>query len=191
MAIKVNKTKQELEQSIRIRRDALQTLHSKLKKDSDAYQLWIMAISTLSGSVEVTKLTMSLEHPALDLTSIFFASLGNALMTLICFQDFNNRLEGLVKASSELTSVLKAIRDAPAVSIEMIESYNNSLAIVELVLYPEQRRKYFQIAEAGVVSITKDGMLVKAETYKNYNEAEEAYKVFCEQVDEYIKKKEQ
>jgi len=159
MAIKVNKTKQELEQSIRIRRDALQTLHSKLKKDSDAYQLWIMAISTLSGSVEVTKLTMSLEHPALDLTSIFFASLSTILASLMRFQDFNNRLEGLVKASSELTSVLKAIRDAPAVSIEMIESYNNSLAIVELVLYPEQRRKYFQIAEAGVVSITKDELI--------------------------------
>ncbi len=159
MAIKVNKTKQELEQSIRIRRDALQTLHSKLKKDSDAYQLWIMAISTLSGSVEVTKLTMGLEHPALDLTSIFFASLSTILASLMRFQDFNNRLEGLVKASSELTSVLKAIRDDPAVSVDMIESYNNSLAIVELVLYPEQRRKYFQIAEAGVVSITKDELI--------------------------------
>ena len=40
-----------------------------------------------------------------------------------------------------------------------------------------------------LVSISKDGMLVKAETYKNYNEAEEAFKVFCEQVDEYIKNK--
>ena len=41
-----------------------------------------------------------------------------------------------------------------------------------------------------LVSITKDDMLVKAETYKNYNEAEEAYKEACKQVDEYIKKKE-
>jgi ribosome recycling factor len=40
-----------------------------------------------------------------------------------------------------------------------------------------------------LVSITKDDMLVKAETYKNYNEAEEAYKEVCKQVDEYIKKK--
>ena len=40
-----------------------------------------------------------------------------------------------------------------------------------------------------LVSISKDGMLVKAETYKNYNEAEEAYKQFCKQVDEYIKNK--
>ena len=42
-----------------------------------------------------------------------------------------------------------------------------------------------------LVSISKDGMLEKAETYKNYNEAEEAYKQFCKQVDEYIKNKKQ
>ena len=41
-----------------------------------------------------------------------------------------------------------------------------------------------------LVSISKDGMLVKAESYNNYNEAEEAYKEVCKQVDEYIKKKE-
>ena len=40
-----------------------------------------------------------------------------------------------------------------------------------------------------LVSITKDGMLVKADTYKNYNDAEEAYKEVCKQVDEYIKNK--
>ena len=41
-----------------------------------------------------------------------------------------------------------------------------------------------------LVSISKDGMLVKAESYNNYNDAEEAYKEACKQVDEYIKKKE-
>ena len=41
-----------------------------------------------------------------------------------------------------------------------------------------------------LVTITKDDMLVKAESYNNYNEAEEAYKEVCKQVDEYIKKKE-
>ncbi len=40
-----------------------------------------------------------------------------------------------------------------------------------------------------LVSITKDDMLLKAESYNNYNEAEEAYKEACNQVDEYIKKK--
>ena len=40
-----------------------------------------------------------------------------------------------------------------------------------------------------LVSISKDGMLVKAESYNNYNDAEEAYKEACKQVDEYIKKK--
>ena len=40
-----------------------------------------------------------------------------------------------------------------------------------------------------LVSISKDGMLVKAESYNNYNDAEEAYKDVCKQVDEYIKKK--
>ena len=34
-----------------------------------------------------------------------------------------------------------------------------------------------------LVSITKDDMLVKAESYNNYNEAEEAYKEVCKQVD--------
>ena len=54
--IRVNKSKQELENDIRVRRDALQTLHQRLKRSSDNFQLWIMAISTLSGSIEVTKL---------------------------------------------------------------------------------------------------------------------------------------
>ena len=40
-----------------------------------------------------------------------------------------------------------------------------------------------------LVTITKDDMLVKAESYNNYNDAEEAYKEACKQVDEYIKKK--
>ena len=132
MAIKTNKTKQELEQSIRVRRDALQTLHQKLKKDSDAFQLWIMGISTLSGSI---------------------------LASVMRFQDYNVQLEALVKSSAELTSVLKGIRDTPNVSIEMVEMYNKSLAIVESVLYPTQRKKYFKLAEAGVVAITTDELL--------------------------------
>ena len=159
MAIKTNKTKQELEQSIRVRRDALQTLHQKLKQDSDAFQLWIMSVSTLSGSIEVGKMSLELESPLLDLTSIFFASVCTLLASVMRFQDYNNRLEALVKSSAELTGVLKGIRDSPNVSVDMIENYNNSLAIVETVLYPEQRKKYFKLAEAGVVSITKDELI--------------------------------
>jgi hypothetical protein len=159
MAIKTNKTKQELEQSIRVRRDALQNLHQKLKEDSDAYQKWIMGISTLSGGIEVGKLSLGAESPLMDLTSIFFASITTLLASLMRFQDYNNRLEQLVKSSAELTSVLKAIRDSPNVSIDMIEMYNKSLAIVETTLYPEQRKKYFKLAEAGVVSITKDELI--------------------------------
>ena len=41
-----------------------------------------------------------------------------------------------------------------------------------------------------LVTISKDDMLMKAESYNDYNEAEEAYKEICKQVDEYIKKKE-
>ena len=41
----------------------------------------------------------------------------------------------------------------------------------------------------NLLTIKKNKELVKAETYSNYNEAEEAFKVFCEQVDEYIKNK--
>ena len=41
-----------------------------------------------------------------------------------------------------------------------------------------------------LVTISKDDMLMKAESYNDYNEAEEAYKEACKQVDEYIKKKE-
>lgn len=166
MSIKVNKTKQELEQSIRVRRDALQTLHSRLKDDSDAYQKWIMGISTLSGGIEVGKLSLGAESPYLDLTSIFFASVTTLLASLMRFQDYNNRLEGLVKASAELTGVLKGIRDSPNVSIEMIEMYNKSLAIVETTLYPEQRKKYFKLAEEGVVSITKDELMFNAKIDK-------------------------
>ena len=40
-----------------------------------------------------------------------------------------------------------------------------------------------------LVTISKDDMLMKAESYNNYNEAEEAFKEFCKQVDEYIKNK--
>jgi len=166
MAINVNKTKQELEQSVRIRRDSLQTLHRRLKKDSDAFQLWIMGISTLSGSIEVAKMSLELQTPALDLTSIFFASICTILAAVMRFKDYNNKLESLVKSSSELTNVLKSIRDSPNVNIEMIEKYNQSLAIVETVLYPDQRKKYFALAEKGIVLITKDELIFNSKIDK-------------------------
>ena len=40
-----------------------------------------------------------------------------------------------------------------------------------------------------LITISRDGMLIKAETYSNYNEAEESYKEVCKQVDKYINKK--
>ena len=40
-----------------------------------------------------------------------------------------------------------------------------------------------------LVTISKDDMLMKAESYNNYNDAEEAYKEACKQVDEYLKMK--
>ena len=159
--IRVNKSKQELENDIRVRRDALQTLHQRLKRSSDNFQLWIMAISTLSGSIEVTKLTLGIEEPALDLTSIFMASVTTVIASYMRFKDFNNRMEILIKASSDLTSVLKAIRDAPAISVEMVESYNECLAVVERSLYPDQRKEFFAIANKGVLAITKNELQFK------------------------------
>tara|TARA_R110002020_G_scaffold30228_1_gene95032 strand:+ start:121 stop:729 length:609 start_codon:yes stop_codon:yes gene_type:complete len=159
--IRVNKSKQELENDIRIRRDSLQSLHQRLKKSSDNFQLWIMAISTLSGSIEVTKMTLNIEQPALDLTSIFMASVTTVIASYMRFMDFNSRMEVLVKASSDLTNVLKAIRDAPVISTEMIESYNECLAVVERSLYPDQRKEFFAIANKGVLSITKSELEFK------------------------------
>ncbi len=159
--IRVNKSKQELENDIRVRRDALQTLHQRLKRSSDNFQLWIMAISTLSGSIEVTKLTLGIEEPGLDLTSIFMASVTTVIASYMRFKDFNNRMEILIKASSDLTNVLKAIRDAPAISIEMVESYNECLAVVERSLYPDQRKQFFAIANKGVLAITKNELQFK------------------------------
>jgi len=40
-----------------------------------------------------------------------------------------------------------------------------------------------------LVTITKDDNLLRADTYSNYNEAEDKYKEVCKQVDEYLKKK--
>ena len=40
-----------------------------------------------------------------------------------------------------------------------------------------------------LVTITKDDNLLRADTYSNYNEAEDKYKEICKQVDEYLKKK--
>ena len=159
--IRVNKSKTELENDIRVRRDALQTLHQRLKRSSDNFQLWIMAISTLSGSIEVTKLTLGIEEPVLDLTSIFMASVTTVIASYMRFKDFNNRMEILIKASSDLTSVLKAIRDAPAISVEMVESYNECLAVVERSLYPDQRKEFFAIANKGVLAITKNELQFK------------------------------
>ena len=159
--IRVNKSKQELENDIRVRRDALQTLHQRLKRSSDNFQLWIMAISTLSGSVEVTKLTLGIEEPGLDLTSIFMASVTTVIASYMRFKDFNNRMEILIKASSDLTNVLKSIRDAPAISTEMVEAYNECLAVVERSLYPDQRKQFFAIANKGVLAITKNELQFK------------------------------
>ena len=159
--IRVNKSKQELENDIRVRRDSLQTLHQRLKRESDRFNLWIMAISTLSGSVEVTKLTLGIEEPALDLTSIFMASLTTLIASYSRFKDLVARMEVLIKASSDLTNVLKAIRDAPAISVEMVESYNECLAVVERSLYPDQRREFFAIANKGVLAITTNELKFK------------------------------
>ena len=159
--IRVNKSKQELENDIRVRRDALQTLHQRLKRSSDNFQLWIMAISTLSGSVEVTKLTLGIEEPGFDLTSIFMASVTTVIASYMRFKDFNNRMEILIKASSDLTNVLKSIRDAPAISTEMVEAYNECLAVVERSLYPDQRKQFFAIANKGVLAITKNELQFK------------------------------
>ena len=159
--IRVNKSKQELENDIRVRRDALQTLHQRLKRSSDNFQLWIMAISTLSGSIEVTKLTLGIEEPGLDLTSIFMASVTTVIASYMRFKDFNARMEILIKASSDLTNVLKAIRDAPAISVGMVESYNECLAVVERSLYPDQRKEFFAIANKGVLAITTNELKFK------------------------------
>ena len=159
--IRVNKSKQELENDIRVRRDSLQTLHQRLKRSSDNFQLWIMAISTLSGSIEVTKLTLGIEEPVLDLTSIFMASVTTVIASYMRFKDFNNRMEILIKASSDLTNVLKSIRDAPAISVEMVEAYNECLAVVERSLYPDQRKQFFAIANKGVLAITKNELQFK------------------------------
>jgi|TARA_R100000084_G_C4645253_1_gene146333 hypothetical protein len=159
--IRVNKSKQELENDIRIRRDSLQTLHQRLKKTSDNFQLWIMGISTLSGSIEVTKLTLGLNDPALDLTSIFMASVTTLIASFMRFKDLPSRMEILVKASSDLTNVLKSIRDAPQISVEMVEAYNECLAVVERSLYPDQRKEFFAIANRGVLSITKSELEFK------------------------------
>ena len=159
--IRVNKSKTELENDIRVRRDALQSLHQRLKRSSDNFQLWIMAISTLSGSIEVTKLTLGIEEPALDLTSIFMASVTTVIASYMRFKDFNNRMEILIKASSDLTNVLKSIRDAPAISVEMVEAYNECLAVVERSLYPDQRKEFFAIANKGVLAITKSELQFK------------------------------
>lgn len=159
--IRVNKSKTELENDIRVRRDALQTLHQRLKRSSDNFQLWIMAISTLSGSIEVTKLTLGIEEAALDLTSIFMASVTTVIASYMRFKDFNNRMEILIKASSDLTNVLKSIRDAPTISVEMVEAYNECLAVVERSLYPDQRKEFFAIANKGVLAITKSELQFK------------------------------
>jgi len=166
MSIKVNKTKQELEQSIRIRRDSLQSMHQQLKKESDNFQLYIMGISTLSASTETTKMTLGLDSPYLDLTAIFMASICTILASLMRFRDFNSRMEALIKSSAELTSVLKMIRDTPTVTVDIVEAYNRSLAIVETCLYPNQRKKYFKLAEAGLITITKDELLFNAKIDK-------------------------
>lgn len=159
--IRVNKSKSELENDIRVRRDSLQYLHQRLKRSSDNFQLWIMAISTLSGSIEVTKLTLGIQEPALDLTSIFMASVTTVIASYMRFKDFNNRMEILVKASSDLTNVLKSIRDAPVISVEMVEAYNECLAVVERSLYPDQRKQFFAIANRGVLAITKGELQFK------------------------------
>ena len=156
MPIKVNKTKQELEQSIRVKRDSLQFMHQQLQKESDNFQLAIMGISTLSGSVEVTKMTLGLDSPYLDLTAIFMASICTILASYMRFRNFNQLMEALIKSSGELTGVLKMIRDSPTVTVDLIQAYNHSLSVVEICLYPNQRKKYFNIAEKGVVSITTD-----------------------------------
>ena len=76
---------------------------------------------------------------------------------------------------------------------KVFNSLEESLSKIDILVATSARYRNKNIkveVSDKLVTITKDDMLMKAETYNNYNDAEEAYKEVCKQVDEYIKKKE-
>ena len=43
--------------------------------------------------------------------------------------------------------------------------------------------------DENLITISRNGELMKADTYSDWNEADDEFKVVCKQVDEYLKKK--
>jgi len=43
--------------------------------------------------------------------------------------------------------------------------------------------------DENLITISRSGELIKADTYSDWNEADDEFKVVCKQVDEYLKKK--
>ena len=149
--IACNLTKQELEQSLRIRRDSCQALREKLKRENDNYGLAVILISTLSASMETTKLSLEVESKYLDLSTIFLASACSLIISYQRYKDLQSRCENLVKIAESLTGVLKELRDSPTITTEIIQLYNQSCAQVENILPPDDRKKYFAQSESGIV----------------------------------------
>lgn len=159
--IACNLTKQELEQSLRIRRDSCQVLREKLKRENDNYGLSVILISTLSASMETTKLSLELDSKYLDLSTIFLASACSLIISYQRYKDLQSRCENLVRVSETLTGVLKELRDSPTITTDLIQLYNQSCAQVENILPPDERKKYFAQSETGIVKITTDELKFK------------------------------
>ena len=159
--ISCNMSKSEIEQSLRIRRDSCQVLREKLKRENDNYGLAVILISTLSASMETTKLSLEIDSKYLDLSTIFLASACSLIISYQRYKDLQSRCENLVKIAENLTSVLKELRDSPTITTEIIQLYNQSCAQVENILSPYDRKKYFAESETSIVKVTTDELKFK------------------------------
>lgn len=146
-------TLDEIINDLRGRRDCLALAHSNLKKESDKYNKIIITLSLITGSFESTKIQMNWSNPYVQLVPIFMSSIIGIVSALTKFRDFNQKMEVLIQAQSNLTTCLTKARNSSELTKDLLHEYNTSLEQLEVSLYPDVRKKYLKASHKNLLCI--------------------------------------
>jgi len=141
---------------LKYKRDALHLSHQLLKQEGDFYQKVIIFTSLASGIFESVKMKLELRQPALELLPIILTSFVCGISSYVKFKQYAERQEVLIQSTTILTNTLNQVRNAEELTEEITHSYNHSLELLEISLYPDIRRRFLKISQRNMEAIIKN-----------------------------------
>lgn len=141
---------------LKYKRDALHLSHQLLKQEGDFYQKVIIFTSLASGIFESVKMKLELRQPALELLPIILTSFVCGISSYVKFKQYAERQEVLIQSTTILTNTLNQVRNADELTEEITHSYNHSLELLEISLYPDIRRRFLKISQRNMEAIIKN-----------------------------------